>query len=69
GDGTGIFERQFAADGRRLGNETRINLARAGDQFSPAVALAPNGRGIVAWTGPDGEGGGIFARRFAPPAR
>ncbi|HXU46886.1 MAG TPA: hypothetical protein VN783_15260, partial [Thermoanaerobaculia bacterium] len=68
GDGFGIFERQFAADGRKLGTETRINLARDDDQLFPAVALAPNGRGVAAWAGRDGDGTGVLARRFEPPA-
>jgi hypothetical protein len=69
GDGNGIFARHFAADGRRLGNEIRMNLARQGNQVSPSLALAPNGHGIAAWSGPGSAGtdSGVFARRLAPP--
>ncbi|HEV7670023.1 MAG TPA: hypothetical protein VGS22_16000 [Thermoanaerobaculia bacterium] len=65
GDGYGIFARHFAADGRRLGGEIRINLARQGNQTAaPALALAGNGQGVAAWSG-----AGILARRLAPPER
>lgn len=69
GDGTGIFARQFAADGRRLGSEFRLNLGRQGNQSLPALALTTNGRGVAAWAGPDGDGSGLFARRLGPPVR
>ena len=67
GDGFGIFERPLAADGQPLGTETRVNLAATGDQQAPAVALAPNGRGALAWIGRDEDETGILARRLAPP--
>ncbi|HEV7670025.1 MAG TPA: hypothetical protein VGS22_16010 [Thermoanaerobaculia bacterium] len=67
GDGYGIFARQFAADGRRLGNEVRMNLARQGNQAGVALALSANGDGVAAWSGPDGDRSGVFARRLAPP--
>jgi len=67
GDDDGIFARHFAADGRRLGNEIRMNLGRDGRQWGVALDIAANGRGVAAWRGPDGDKFGIFARRLAPP--
>ncbi len=70
GDGTGIFARHFAADGRRLGAEFRMNLGRQGNQSGVSLALTANGKGIAAWAGPDSAGNfEIFARRLAPPVR
>ncbi|HEX7182372.1 MAG TPA: hypothetical protein VF756_11050 [Thermoanaerobaculia bacterium] len=67
GDGSGIFARTYAADGTPRGREIRINLNRTGSQQSPAVAVAPNGKGAGAWSGPDGDGTGIFARLIGIP--
>lgn len=67
GDGYGVFARQFAANGLRLGGEIRMNLARQGNQAGVALALTPNGRGVAAWSGPDGDRPGVFARRLVPP--
>jgi hypothetical protein len=62
GSQSGIFGRHVMADGTPSGREVRINFRRGGSQLSPVVAIAPNGRGVVAWYGPDGDKTGIFAR-------
>jgi len=67
GDGFGIFARVYAANGTPRGREFRINLNRTGSQVSPALAVAPNGKGAAVWVGPDGEGASIFARLVGPP--
>lgn len=67
GDGFGIFGRVHGADGRPRGREFRLNLNRTGSQGSPAVAVAPNGKGAAAWIGPDGDGAGVFARLIGIP--
>jgi hypothetical protein len=68
GDRSGIFARRYAPDGRRSA-EFRINVFRESFQVRPAVALAPGGRGAVAWdsVGRDGDGLGVAARRLAAP--
>ena len=69
GDGSGIFGRVFGADGKTRGREFRINLNRTGSQFTPALAVAPNGKGAAVWAGPDGDKFGVFARLIGPPRR
>jgi len=66
GDGFGIFARVYALNGTPRGREFRINLNRTGSQTSPAVAVAPNGKGAAVWVGPDGDGSSIFARLVGP---
>ncbi|HEX7180243.1 MAG TPA: hypothetical protein VF756_00265, partial [Thermoanaerobaculia bacterium] len=67
GDEYGIFARVYGADGRPRGREVRINLNRTGSQHAPAVAVAPNGKGVAAWNGPDGDRNGVFARLIGIP--
>jgi hypothetical protein len=69
GDGTGIFARVYGPDGQPRGREFRINLNRTGAQGAPALAIAPNGKGVAAWQGPDGDGFGVFARRIGLPGQ
>lgn len=69
GDGYGIFGRVYGADGTPRGREFRMNLNRTGSQSAPAVAVAPNGKGVAAWNGPDGDRNGVFARLIGIPRR
>ena len=66
GDGRGIFLRRFGADGRPLSGELQVNVHAAGNQSQPAIALAPDGRGVVVWQsmGRDGNDFGVAARRI-----
>jgi hypothetical protein len=66
GDGSGIYSRTFGPAGHPRGGEVRVNVHVAGSQSYPAVAVAPNGKGVVAWTGPDGAESGISARLLRP---
>ena len=61
GDGFGIVSRTFGPAGNP-GAEVRVNLDGKGSQTYPAIAVAPNDKGVVAWTGPDASDSGIFAR-------
>jgi hypothetical protein len=56
GDGDGIFGQRYDARGNRLGGEFQINTYTTGRQFFPSIAMAPNGRFVVAWAG-FGDGG------------
>jgi hypothetical protein len=67
GDGAGIFARVYGADGQPRGREYRINLNRAGSQTGGNLSIAPNGKGVVVWSGPDGDANGIFARLLGRP--
>jgi hypothetical protein len=66
GSGWGIFGQRFAADGALVGGEFQINLTTSGDQQEPAVAYGLSGSFTVVWEsfGQDGDGWGVYARRF-----
>ena len=63
GDGWGVVARRFGASGP-LSSEVIVPTATGGHQRHPDLALQPTGQVIFAWEGPDGEGSGIFLRRF-----
>jgi hypothetical protein len=67
GGGYGIYAQRYAADGAPLGTEFRVNTHTLDDQMAPSVAMAADGRFIVAWEsyGQDGSGYGIYAQRYA----
>jgi hypothetical protein len=61
---TGIFAQIFDADGVKLGDQFLVNGIQENNQEYAAVG-AWSGGYVVAWESfPDGEGRGIFARRF-----
>ncbi|HJX29606.1 MAG TPA: hypothetical protein VJ885_17015, partial [Thermoanaerobaculia bacterium] len=64
----GIYSQVFSADGEPLRPRERgINLLQVGDQYSPALAMARNGRGAIVWVSvvPDESGRTeIVARRL-----
>lgn len=66
----GVFGQWFDALGRRLGTEVHVNQFHPGTQHEPDVALDATGCAWVVWEslGQDGEGAGIYLRRFAPAA-
>jgi hypothetical protein len=69
GSGQGVYAQRFAANGTPAGGEVLVNVTTAGDQQAPRVAYDPAGSAFtVAWEsfGQDGDGWGVFARRFDP---
>ena len=66
GDQEGIFARRYNAAGIPLSSEIPINTYTTGRQIRPSVAIESSGGFIVAWQseGQDGDGSGVFARRF-----
>jgi len=66
GSGKGVFIARFAVDGSTLGLNVRANAYTAGDQQKPSLAADAEGNFVVAWQsdGQDGEGWGVYARRF-----
>jgi phosphoheptose isomerase len=66
GSGSGIFARQFDAAGGALGAEFQVNTYTISAQLYPSVSLDFDGDFVVSWQsfGQDGNGDGIFARRF-----
>ena len=65
GSGTGVFAQRYDATGNRVGDEFRVNATTEGNQRYSSVAMDALGNFVVAWTGPDESGSGIFARRYA----
>ena len=63
----GIVARRFASNGAPLGGEFPINSHTADDQRSAALDMDAAGRFVVVWSsyGQDGDGYGVFARRFS----
>jgi hypothetical protein len=64
GSGLGIFGQLYDASGVPVGDEIPINAWTLGDQRSPAVAMGPDGRFVVAWTSDDGISSDLVMRRF-----
>jgi len=66
GSGRGIYAQRFDAGGNPLGVEFRANTYTTLDQGGPSIAMAPDGRFVVAWQseGQDGSGHGVYAQRY-----
>ncbi len=64
GSSDGIFGRRFNVSGNPAGDEFQVNSTSPGAQVSPAVASDGSGDFVVVWEGPDGNGTGIFGRRY-----
>lgn len=67
GSGQGVFARRFDSASVAQGTDIAVNVATIGDQGFPAVATDAAGDFLVAWSAgnnQDGNGEGIFARRF-----
>jgi hypothetical protein len=63
GSSYGVFARRFRSDGNALGPEFRLNTYTSGQQFLPALAMAPDGAFLVAWV--DGYQQGVNANVYA----
>jgi hypothetical protein len=66
GDGSGIFAQRYDPAGNPLGSELPVNTVTTNNQGDPAVAMNADGDFVVVWQSglQDGDGYGIFARRF-----
>jgi hypothetical protein len=66
GSYSGVFGQRFDAAGLPQGSEFQVNSYTTSYQRRPAVAWTVNGEFVVAWhsNSQDGDGGGIFGRRF-----
>ena len=63
-DQGGIYAQRYGADGLAMGPEFRVNSNTAGDQHNPSVVMDESGNFLVAWTGQDKDGEGVFAQAF-----
>jgi Domain of unknown function (DUF4347)/NPCBM/NEW2 domain/Bacterial Ig domain/Cadherin-like/Putative Ig domain/Cadherin domain len=66
GDSAGIFGQRFDANGNALGSEFQINQTVVGVQNSVNVGIDGAGNFVATWVsaGQDGDGNGVYARRF-----
>jgi hypothetical protein len=74
GAGCGVFWRRFDDKGQAKGAEAAVNVHWAGEEQQPAIGAGSDGTVVLAWescpaggipeAGQDGDGCGIFARRF-----
>ncbi len=64
GGGWGIYGQRYNAAGEQVGLAFRVNTTTAGDQLQPSVAIAADGSFIVAWSGPDASGRGVYAQHY-----
>ncbi|MCP3982192.1 MAG: hypothetical protein GY716_23030 [bacterium] len=66
GSSYGIFGQRYSSDGTPVGGEFQVNSSTSSAQRDPAVAVAPTGAFVAAWTSldQDGSGSGVFAQRF-----
>jgi hypothetical protein len=66
GDQQGVFFQRYSANGTPLSGMTRANSSTWGEQGNPAIAMAPDGRFVIAWAGRGaGDWRGIFFQQFA----
>ncbi|MCA9212723.1 MAG: DUF4347 domain-containing protein, partial [Planctomycetales bacterium] len=64
GNGWGIFAQRFDSVGNKLGAEFQVNTNALTDEYNATVASDDSGRFVVAFTGDDGAGTGVYIRRF-----
>jgi hypothetical protein len=65
GDSYGVFGQRFASDGSAEGAEFQVTSYTRYAQLAPQVSTAPDGAFVVVWSsGQDGDGYGMFGRRF-----
>ncbi|NBB17509.1 hypothetical protein GVN21_19280, partial [Caulobacter sp. SLTY] len=68
GSSWGVYGQRFDATGDAVGAEFRLNETIAGDQSTPAIAVQPDGSGvIVVWEGTDASGAGVDGKRIPLP--
>ena len=65
GDDYGVLARRYDLEGRPLCDPFVVNTTRCGPQNAAAVAVAADGRFVIAWNSDDGDEAGVFAQRFA----
>jgi hypothetical protein len=64
GDLYGVFAQRYGSAGP-VGPEFQVNTHTTGTEAVPDVAIDANGEFVVVWEQPDGDGEGIFARRYS----
>ncbi len=66
GGGSRVYARRFTLAGVPRGQPFLVSALAVGNQSAPEIAMAKDGRFVVAWVGEDGDGAGIRAQVFDP---
>jgi alpha-tubulin suppressor-like RCC1 family protein len=70
GGGTGIIAQRYQSNGAKWGGEFVVNTGTKGNQSRPSIAGLDDGGFVIAWDGSgDGNGIGVFARRFSKTSK
>lgn len=64
GDQFGIYGQRFDGANAPVGGEFLVNATTFASQIDASVAALSTGGFVVTWTGPDGNGRGVFGQRF-----
>jgi len=66
GDGRGIYQQAYNADGSVLGGEVRVNSYVTHDQGFPKITALADGGWVVTWEsgGQDGSGYGVYQQAY-----
>lgn len=64
GDGGGVYQQQFAANGKRVGTETHVSTTTSGQQQFASVAALDSGGWVVVWDGNGVNGNGAYMQRY-----
>jgi hypothetical protein len=64
GSGEGVYAKRYNASGVAQGSEFRVNVTTANDQWCDSAAMDASGNFIIAFSSGDGNGLGVFTRRY-----
>ncbi len=66
GDNYGVYGQRYDSSGTKQGTEFPVNTYTTNHQSQSSVAMDANGNFVVAWAsdGQDGDGFGVYARRY-----
>jgi len=65
GSDYGVLARRFDRAGKALGEPFVVNAGTEGSQNAAVIAVAPDGRFVIAYNGEDGDKRGVFGQMFA----
>lgn len=68
GSGWGVYAQEYNASGVAQGGEFPVNTTTFGNQLYSSVAMHGEDEFVVAWTGADVSGRGVYAQRFQSSA-
>ncbi len=71
GSSSGVYAQCYNASGQPIGGEFRVNTYTTDSQSWPSIAIAADGRFVIAWTsyGQDGGNNGVYAQRYEASAQ